>query len=74
VAGIAAVLLTRGPETRLQRGTAVDFSFNRPLTLDVSLLPAPAAAGGTSAAVIPAPPEPEKERRPRRRLPIPFLP
>ncbi len=42
LAGLAIVLLTRGPEAELPRGTTVDFVFDRPLLLDAGRLP-PAA-------------------------------
>ncbi len=35
-AGLAAVLLTRGPELELPRGTTLDIMLDRPLTLDAS--------------------------------------
>jgi hypothetical protein len=34
--GLAAVLLTRGPEVELPRGTTLDIMLDRPLTLDAS--------------------------------------
>jgi type IV secretion system protein VirB10 len=36
-AGLAAVLLTRGKELELPRGTTVEIVFNRPLVLDASI-------------------------------------
>ncbi len=39
LAGLAIVLLTRGPEAELPRGTTVDFVFDRPLVLDAGRLP-----------------------------------
>lgn len=44
LAGLAIVLLTRGPEAELPRGTTVDFVFDRPLVLDAGRLPSPAHA------------------------------
>lgn len=38
-AGLAVVLLTRGPEAELPRGTSIDAIFDRSLTLDTALLP-----------------------------------
>ena len=34
--GLATVLLTRGPELELPRGTSVDIALDRPLYLDAS--------------------------------------
>jgi hypothetical protein len=77
-AGIATVLLTRGPEAELPRGTTMDFTFNRPLTLDASRLPASDAGRTSVPPVSPAPPESarqnHKNQSPRRRLPIRILP
>jgi type IV secretion system protein VirB10 len=39
-AGLATVLLTRGPEAELPRGTMLDVVFDRPLILDADRLPA----------------------------------
>lgn len=39
VAGLAVVLLTRGPEAELPRGTILDVAFSRPLALDADRLP-----------------------------------
>jgi hypothetical protein len=44
-AGLALVLLTRGPEAELPRGTTMDVVFDRPLILDVALLPISSGAG-----------------------------
>ncbi|HVH69858.1 MAG TPA: hypothetical protein VNB49_01950 [Candidatus Dormibacteraeota bacterium] len=38
-AGLAIVLLTRGPEAELPRGTTIDAIFDRSLLLDAALLP-----------------------------------
>ena len=35
-AGLAAVLLTRGPDLRIEQGTAVDMVFQREIALDLS--------------------------------------
>ncbi len=39
VAGLAVVLLTRGPEAELPRGTILDVVFDRPLAFDADRLP-----------------------------------
>ena len=39
LAGLAAVLLTRGPEAELPRGTSLDIVLERPVTLDADKLP-----------------------------------
>jgi hypothetical protein len=41
LAGFLVVLLTRGPEAELPRGTTLDFVFDRPFALDADRLPAP---------------------------------
>lgn len=73
-AGIATVLLTRGPEAELPRGTALDFVFKHPLTLDASRLPAAEAGRVATPPVSPVPPESahqgEKNHSTRRHLPI----
>ena len=45
LAGLIAVLATRGPEARLPRGTTMDVVFDRPLILDASYLPTNVGAG-----------------------------
>jgi type IV secretion system protein VirB10 len=44
-AGLAVVLLTRGPEAELPRGTTIDAIFDRSLILDAALLPTNIGAG-----------------------------
>jgi len=50
VAGLAVVLLTRGPEAELPRGTTVDSILDRSLLLDVAMLPANSEAGADPLA------------------------
>lgn len=56
LAGLAVVLLTRGPEAELPRGTTLDVVFDRPLVLDAALLPS-GDKGEYSHPLIPAAPE-----------------
>jgi hypothetical protein len=77
-AGVLAVLLTRGPEAELPRGTMLDVVFNRPLILDADHLPGN-DPGKLSQPLTPAGPQQESQRYEHRvscpfpRLPIPFL-
>lgn len=77
-AGLLAVLLTRGPEAELPRGTMLDVVFDRPLLLDLDHLP-PNEPGKMSQPLAPMIAQPESQRREHRpihlfpRLPIPFL-
>ncbi len=70
--GLVAVLLTRGPEAELQRGTTLDVVFDKPLVLDSALLP---ANGPGEYFPPPIPEAPEHESR-RRNRPVhpPFIP
>jgi hypothetical protein len=76
--GLLAVLLTRGPEAELPRGTMLDVVFDRPLALEADLLPAN-DPGRMSQPLVPSTAPPESQRREHRpirpfpRLPIPFL-
>jgi len=45
IGALIAILATRGPEAELPRGTAIDVTFDRPLVLDATYLPANAGAG-----------------------------
>ena len=45
LAGLIAVLATRGPEAELPRGTTMDVVFDRPLILDAAYLPANGGPG-----------------------------
>ena len=45
IAGLIAVLATRGPEAQLPRGTIMDVVFDRPLILDAAYLPTNTGAG-----------------------------
>jgi hypothetical protein len=72
LAGLAVVLLTRGPEAELPRGTMLDVVFDRPLVLDASLLPAN-DPGSTSPTPMIAVPETDSRRRKRSFRP-PLLP
>ncbi len=69
-AGILAILSTRGPEAELPRGTTLDVVFDRPLVLDVALLPA--NEPGHLSAPLPAVPEKQREDH-RRRSALPSL-
>lgn len=67
-AGLAAVLLTRGPDAELPRGTTLDIVLNRPLFLEADKLNFTNAG---QASALPGPPNREPRRvRPR----IPFVP
>ena len=72
LAGLAVVLLTRGPEAELPRGTTLDVVFDRPLVLDAALLP-PSDAGKYPPPPIPAAPDTDSHRKSRAHLP-PLLP
>ncbi len=78
LAGLAVVLLTRGPEAELRRGTTLDVVFDRPLVLDVALLP-PSDVGQHSPPPIPTASESDSRRKNRTHHPpllpplIPFL-
>jgi hypothetical protein len=77
-AGLFLVLLTRGPEAELARGTAIDVQFNRPLLLDPALLPT-----SSTPAIDPSPrfdatpdslPRKPKARQRMSRAPLPLWP
>jgi hypothetical protein len=70
--GLVAVLLTRGPEAELQRGTTLDVIFDKPLVLDSSLLPIN-GPGEYFPPAIPAALEYDGRRR-NRPLHPPFIP
>jgi hypothetical protein len=58
------VLLTRGPEAELPRGTTMDVVFDRPLVLDAASLPANAGAGvDPQPRTVPMPVDSRRERR-----------
>ncbi len=59
VAGLAEVLLTRGPEAELPRGTTLDAVLDRPIYLDADKVQF--TSPGTSSA-IPGPPNREPQR------------
>jgi type IV secretion system protein VirB10 len=63
-AGLMVVLLTRGPEAELPRGTTMDVVFDRPLVLDAASLPANAGAGvDPQPRTVPMPVDSRRERR-----------
>ena len=66
VAGIIAILATRGPEAELPRGTTLDVVFGRPLLLDAALLPAN-DPGHLSSPLAPVQPSASASREDRRR-------
>lgn len=66
LAGLAVILLTRGPEAELQRGTTMDAVFVRALLLDADHL-SPSDPGKYSPP--PAPVAHERESRRRRQSP-----
>lgn len=66
-AGLAAVLLTRGRELELPRGTTVDIILDRPLELDAAL--AHFDWTGQSSS-LPAPTPRQRDNRPFRRIPF----
>jgi hypothetical protein len=76
--GLLAILLTRGPEAELPRGTVLDVVFERALVLDAGHLPAN-DPGKLSQPLTPASTQQENQHREHRasrpfpRLPIPFL-
>ena len=78
VASLAVVLLTRGPEAELPRGTTVDAILDRSLLLDAALLPANSEAGPDPLAWNPAnprhAPRSRKESRERRARHPPLWP
>ncbi len=61
VAGLAEVLLTRGPEAELPRGTTLDAVLDHPIYLDADKIQF--TSPGTSSA-IPGPPNRETHRSP----------
>lgn len=66
-AGLLAVLLTRGPEAELPRGTTMDVVLDHPLTLDAGHLPSGSDPGKFSQPLAPADPDqPGRRERPRR--------
>jgi len=77
-AGLIAILLTRGPEAELPRGTMLDVVFDHPLVLDSDHLPAN-EPGKLSQPLAPAAIQQQTDRRERpasRTLPgfpFPFL-
>jgi hypothetical protein len=75
--GLLAVLLTRGPEAELPRGTILDVVFDRPLALEADHLPAndPGKMSQPFTTTV-QPDSQRREHRPIRpfpRLPIPFF-
>jgi type IV secretion system protein VirB10 len=62
-AGIAAVLLSRGPEAELPRGSTIEVVINRPIFLDADKVQ---FAGPGQASTLPGPPnrEPQRSRVP----------
>jgi len=74
-AGLVAVLLTRGPEAELPRGTTLDVVLDHALLLDAEHLP-PSDPGKLSQPFVPVVSREEphrRERTPRRTLPgFPF--
>jgi type IV secretion system protein VirB10 len=76
VAGLAVLLLTRGPEAELPRGTILDVLFNRSLAFDADRLP-PNAPGRSSPLPEPAlrsKAGPQQDRTTRRPQPLSLLP
>lgn len=71
--GLAAILLTRGPEAELPRGTMLDVVFDRPLALDAALLPTN-DSGNYSAPPIPAARDTDARRKARAHRPPLFPP
>ena len=77
-AGLVVILLTRGPEAELPRGTMMDVVFDHALVLDADHLPA-SDPGRLSQPLVPAisPQETHRRESPARRtlpgLPFPFL-
>jgi hypothetical protein len=77
-AGLIAILLTRGPEAELPRGTMLDVAFDHELILDVDHLPAN-DPGRLSQPLWPVNSQQETRARERPRsrtplgLPLPFL-
>jgi type IV secretion system protein VirB10 len=61
--GLATVLLTRGPELQLPRGTPVDVALDRPVYLDASRIGF-AGAGRAFPVPIPSEREPARSRSP----------
>ncbi|MGB8788541.1 MAG: hypothetical protein WA755_01735 [Candidatus Acidiferrales bacterium] len=59
VAGLTAVLLTRGPETELPRGTTLDAVLDRPLVFDADKIQFTSLG---QSSTIPGPPSREPER------------
>jgi hypothetical protein len=57
--GLATVLLTRGPELELPRGTTVDIVLDRPLYLDASYIN---FTDPGRASTVPGPPNREPTR------------
>jgi len=67
-AGLMVVLLTRGPEAELPRGTTMDVVFDRPLVLDTASLPANAGAGvDPQPRTVPLPVDSRRERTEREK-------
>lgn len=66
-AGLAAVLLTRGRELVLPRGTTVEIELSHPLELDSAMAQFDWTGQSTS---MPGPAPRERDRRPLRRIPF----
>ena len=58
-AGLMAVLLTRGPDAELPRGTTVDVTLNRPILLDADK---DQFTGPGQASTLAGPPNREPQR------------
>ncbi len=63
--GLGIVLLTRGPEAELRRGTMVDIAFNRPVAFDGDRLPVADSSRAFSAPA-PTPAEPNTRSHERQ--------
>jgi hypothetical protein len=62
IGALIAILVTRGPEAELPRGTAMDVTFDRPLVLDTAYLSGNGGAGSDPLArLAPPPADPRKE-------------
>ena len=76
LAGLAVVLLTRGPEAELPRGTTLDVVFDGPLVLDAALLPLGDAGKYSPPPTLAAPETNSGRRRRAHHAPLlpPFIP
>lgn len=68
-AGLAAILLTRGREVELPRGSTLDVVLNRPLMLEASMVQFDSAGRASS---LPAPAPAARSDRANRRRPWPY--